>query len=74
MWLTDALGRYQLLDVHLVDQDVAPEGGVIDVVATNVKEIPAMEGFVRAAFGADCILGSAVGWCRGNICSDGDRQ
>lgn len=61
--LPDPRSRAQFLDVHLIDQEVAMGGRIIDIAATNVEKVPAMEGFVRAAFGADRILGSAVGWC-----------
>ena len=62
VWLADSRGRCQLLHVDLVDEEVAAEGGIENVVATNVKEVAAMEGFVAGAFGVDYIFGRAVGW------------
>ena len=46
-------GRGQLVDIHLIDQKMAPKDRVVDIPATNVEEVTAIDGLVGATLRSD---------------------
>ena len=45
--------RGQLVDIHLIDQKMAPKDRVVDIPATNVEEVTAINRLVGAKLRSD---------------------